>query len=176
MDSPYSNGPPQKTRASTHLEAAIQCARNGDTLGGLGAARGDGRDQRVQLVPLLLELLDEGLDGPLGEGLALPALPVAHEAVHDGQAGVGAGRRHGGHPGLLLLAGGHNRPLVLYWSCPIVDTNAFLRTLVPSCGHFSVVPFRGHFSVVPFSGHLSVVPFSGHCTRTALHSRHRAAW
>ena len=44
---------------------------------------GDCRDECVQLFPLLLELLDQRLDGSLGEGLRLAALPVAHQAVHD---------------------------------------------------------------------------------------------
>lgn len=49
---------------------------------------GDGGDERVQLVLLLLELLHQALDGTLGETLILATLPVAHEAVHDAQAGI----------------------------------------------------------------------------------------
>ena len=61
---------------------------------------GDGGDERVQLVLLLLQLLHQALDRPLGEALALAALPVAHQAVHDAQAGVAAGGRvRDGHPG-----------------------------------------------------------------------------
>lgn len=35
-----------------------------------------------------LQFFDETLDGPLGEALRLAALSVAHEAVHDAEAGV----------------------------------------------------------------------------------------
>lgn len=53
-----------------------------DTIGG------DGSDERVQLVLLLLQLLHQTLDGALSKALVLPALPVAHEAVDDAEAGI----------------------------------------------------------------------------------------
>ena len=52
-----------------YLEASIQCALYGDTLGGVGPIGGDGRDEAVQLISLLLQLLHQALNGPLGEGL-----------------------------------------------------------------------------------------------------------
>lgn len=59
---------------------------------------GDGGDERVQLVLLLLQLLHQTLDGPFGEAFVLGALPVAHEAVDDAEAGVctaaGGGAEH----------------------------------------------------------------------------------
>ena len=39
--------------------------------------RGDGRDQTVQFVSLLLQLLHQGLDGSLGERLGLTALTTS---------------------------------------------------------------------------------------------------
>lgn len=54
--------------------------------------RGDGRDERVQLIALLLQLLDQRFDGALRETLAFAALPMAHQRVHDRQAGIGRGR------------------------------------------------------------------------------------
>lgn len=80
---------------STDLQPSIQRPLDGHTLAGMHAVGCDGGDERVQLVLLLLQLLHQALDGPLGEALVLPALPVAHEAVHDAEAGViAAGRVH----------------------------------------------------------------------------------
>lgn len=50
--------------------------------------RSDGCDKGIQLIFFLLQLLDKTLNGPFCEALALPSLSVAHEAVHDAQAGV----------------------------------------------------------------------------------------
>lgn len=62
---------------------------------------GDGGDEGVQLVLLLLQFLDQALDGTLGEAFVFAALPVAHETVHDTEAGViTVGRVHG-HPAAL---------------------------------------------------------------------------
>ncbi len=58
-----------------------------DTIGG------DGSDEWVQLILLLLQLLHQALDGTLGEALILSTLPVAHEAVDDAEAGIIAARR-----------------------------------------------------------------------------------
>ena len=55
----------------------------------MDAVGGDGGDERVQLVLLLLQLLHQTLDRPLGEALVLGSLPVAHQAVDDAEAGVG---------------------------------------------------------------------------------------
>lgn len=54
----------------------------------MSAVGGDGGDEAVQLIPLLLQLLHQTLDGALGKTLALPALTMAHEAVHDAQTGI----------------------------------------------------------------------------------------
>lgn len=85
----------------SHLQTAVEGALNGHALAGMGSVRGNGRDQRVQFVALLLQLLDQRLDGPLGESLALTALPVAHQRMDNAQAGVrrcgsirGRRRRH----------------------------------------------------------------------------------
>lgn len=50
--------------------------------------RSDSRDQGIQLIFLLLQLLDETLDGSLGKAFALSSLSVAHQAVHNAQAGI----------------------------------------------------------------------------------------
>ena len=90
---------------SGHLKSSVQGPGDGDTFGRLGSTGGDGGYQRVQLVSLLLQLLYQGLYGALAEGFALSALPgvslklgeremrtghlpVTHQTVHDGEAGV----------------------------------------------------------------------------------------
>lgn len=79
----------------TDLQPSVQRSLDGDTLAGMDPVGGDGGDEGVQLVLLLLQLLHQALDGPLGEALVLSALPVAHEAVDDAEAGViAAGRVH----------------------------------------------------------------------------------
>jgi len=80
-----------------HLQPPIQRPGDGDALGGLSSARGDGGYQTVQLISLLLQLLDEGLYCSLAECFALSALSVAHQTVHDGEASVGRGRSVGRH-------------------------------------------------------------------------------
>lgn len=74
----------------------------------MGPIGGDGCDEGVELVFFLLQLFHQALDGPLGKRLALTALSVTHQAVHDAQAGVIAGRRVGdGHldvPSLTALS------------------------------------------------------------------------
>lgn len=69
----------------------------------MSAVGGDGGDERIQLVFLLLQFLHQTLDGPLGERLALAALSVTHQTVHDAQTGVvtGGGVRDG-HPALVM--------------------------------------------------------------------------
>lgn len=57
----------------------------------MGPVGGDGRDEGVELVFFLLQLFHQALDGSLGERLALAALSVTHQAVHDAQTGVIAG-------------------------------------------------------------------------------------
>lgn len=75
-----------------------------DTIGG------NGSDERVQLVLLLLQLFYQALDGTLGKALVLSALPMAHEAVDDAEAGIIAARRVHRHD---AVATGHNKKLVL---------------------------------------------------------------
>lgn len=71
-----------------HLQATIQSSLYGHTLAGMSAICGDGRDEGIQLVLLLFQLLYQTLNGSLGEALALASLSVAHEAVHNAQAGI----------------------------------------------------------------------------------------
>ena len=73
----------------TNLQPPVQRLGNGHAASVGRAVRRDGRDERVQLVPLLLELLDQALDGRAGEALRLAALTVVHQTVDDGRAGVG---------------------------------------------------------------------------------------
>lgn len=69
----------------------------------MSAVGGDGGDERIQLVFLLLQFLHQTLDGPFGERLALAALPVTHQTVHDAQTGVVTGGRVcDGHPALVI--------------------------------------------------------------------------
>ena len=57
-----------------HLETSVQGPLNGDALRGVGAVRGDRRDERVQLISLLLQLLHQGLDGSLAKWFGLASL------------------------------------------------------------------------------------------------------
>ena len=68
----------------------------------MGSTGGDGRDEAVQLVAFLLQLLHQTLDGTFGEALTLAALPVTHQAVHDAQTCV-VGRRGLRHDGSASL-------------------------------------------------------------------------
>lgn len=77
----------------TDLQPSVQRPLDGDTLARVDAVGGDGGDERVQLILLLLQLLHQALDRPLGEAFILTALSVAHEAVDDTEAGVIAARR-----------------------------------------------------------------------------------
>lgn len=88
---------------SGHLQTSIKCPLNGHTLAGMSPVGGDGCDEGVKLVFLLFQLFHQALDGPLGKRLALTTLPVTHQAVHDAQAGIVAGRCVGdGHLDFLL--------------------------------------------------------------------------
>lgn len=73
----------------SNLEPPVQGSLYGNTFGGMGPGCGNSRDKRIQFISFLFEFLDEGFDGPFAESLTLPSLPVTHEAVHDGEAGVG---------------------------------------------------------------------------------------
>lgn len=89
---------------TSYLQPSIQRPLNGHTLAGMGSIGGNGRDEGVELVFFLLEFLHQALDGPLCERLALAALPVTHQAVHDAQTGVVARRCVGdGHGDFLCL-------------------------------------------------------------------------
>lgn len=111
----------------SHLQAPVQCALDGHTLAGVCSVGGNRGDERVQLILLLLQLLHQTLDRPLGEGLALPTLAVTHEAVDDAQArvvtGGGAGDRH--------TAPGHTQKAVPR------QTHRLLRCSVTHHGHGS---------------------------------------
>lgn len=82
----------------SHLQSSIQRPLNGHTLAGMSAVGGDSCDEGVKLVFFFLQFLHQALDGPLGKCLTFSPLSVAHEAVHNAQAGIVAGRRVGdGH-------------------------------------------------------------------------------
>lgn len=86
-----------------HLQPPIKRPLNGHTFAGMGPVGGNSCYKRVQLVFFLLQLFHQAFYGPLGEGLALTTLSVAHQAVHNAQAGIVAGRRVGdGHFGFYL--------------------------------------------------------------------------
>lgn len=76
----------------THLQPPVQRPLDGHTLAGMDAVGGDGSDEGVQLVLLLLQLLHQALDGSFGEAFVFAPLPVTHEAVDDAEAGVVAAR------------------------------------------------------------------------------------
>lgn len=78
--------------ASPYLQPSIKCPLNGHTLAGMGSIGGDSCDEGVKLVFFLFQLFHQTLDGPFGERLALTTLPVTHQAVHNAQAGIVAGR------------------------------------------------------------------------------------
>lgn len=72
----------------------------------MGPISRDSGDERVKLIFFLLQLFHQAFNGPLGKRLALAPLPVTHQAVHDAQASIVAGRRvcdgHLDFPRLLL--------------------------------------------------------------------------
>jgi hypothetical protein len=96
-----------------NLEATVESPLYGDALRRVGPVRRDCRDERVQLISLLLQLLHQRLDCPLAKCFRLASLSVAHETVHDGEAGIGRGGGAAphllgpGHPGRM---GGHLHP------------------------------------------------------------------
>ena len=51
----------------SHLEAAVESPLYGDALRRVGPVRRDGRDESVQLIPLLLQLLYQRLNCPLAK-------------------------------------------------------------------------------------------------------------
>lgn len=71
-----------------HLQSTVQSALDSDAFAVVRPVGRDGRDQRVQLIALLLQLLHQRLDGSLGKALALPALSVAHQRVDNAETGV----------------------------------------------------------------------------------------
>ena len=76
----------------THLQSSIESPLYRDAFGGVGAVCRNSRDETIQLVPFLLEFLDETLDCALRERLALAALAVTHQTMHDAQARIGRRR------------------------------------------------------------------------------------
>ena len=87
----------QATQFESYLQPSVQRPLDGDTLAGMDAVGGDGGDERVQLVLLLLQFLHQTLDGAFGEAFVFRSLPVAHQAVDDAEAGVIAAWRVHGH-------------------------------------------------------------------------------
>lgn len=71
-----------------HLQATVQRSLYCHTLAGMSPVGCDGSYEGIQLVFLLFQLLNQTLNGSLGETLTLASLSVAHEAVHNAQAGV----------------------------------------------------------------------------------------
>ena len=57
-----------------HLETSVQGPLDGDALRRVGSVRGDCRDERVQLISLLLQLLHQGLDCSLAKWFGLASL------------------------------------------------------------------------------------------------------
>ncbi len=82
----------------------------------MSAVGGDGGDERIQLVFLLLQFLHQTLNGPFGERLALAALPVTHQTVHNAQTGVVTGGR---------VCDGHPRWLSASERLPCAVSNSF---------------------------------------------------
>lgn len=78
----------RETLSTGNLQPPVQRALDGDAFAGVNAVGGDGSDERVQLVLLLLQLLHQTLDGSLGEALILPPLTMAHQTVNNAQAGI----------------------------------------------------------------------------------------
>lgn len=89
---------------------------------------GDGGNEGVQLVLLLLQFLDQALDGTLGEAFVFAALPVAHETVHDTEAGViTVGRVHG-HPAALTdgkTEQQHQYTILLHTTCSMLTHSQY---------------------------------------------------
>lgn len=81
-----------RNRRVSYLQTPVKRSLNGHALAGMGSVGGDGSDEGVELVFLLLQLFHQALDGAFGKGFALASLPVAHQAVHNAQARVVAGR------------------------------------------------------------------------------------
>lgn len=69
----------RKALTTGHLKPAVERPLNSNTFGRMGAVSGYSSDERIQFVSLLLQLLDERLDGSLGEALTLSSLSVAHK-------------------------------------------------------------------------------------------------
>jgi len=76
----------------SYLQSSIESPLNGHTLAGMGPVGGDSSDEGVKLILFLLQFLHQALNGPLGKRLALTTLSVTHQAVHNAQAGIIAGR------------------------------------------------------------------------------------
>lgn len=88
---------------SSHLQTSIKCPLNGHTLAGMSPVGSDCCDEGVELVFLLFQLFHQALNGSLGKRLALTSLSVTHQAVHNAQAGIVAGRCVGnGHLDFFL--------------------------------------------------------------------------
>lgn len=85
---PASAGGKHLDCSGTDLQPPIQRSLYRDTLAGVSSVCGYGRDQRIQLILFLLQLLHQALDGALGEGFALSALAVAHQAVNNAQTSI----------------------------------------------------------------------------------------
>lgn len=69
----------------------------------MSSVGGDGGDERIKLVLLLLQFLHQTLNGSFSKRLTFAALPVTHQTVHDAQTGVVTGGRVcDGHPALVI--------------------------------------------------------------------------
>ncbi len=59
-----------------------------ETLARMSSICSDGRYERIQLIFLLLQLLDKTLNRSFSKAFALSSLSVAHQAMHNAQAGI----------------------------------------------------------------------------------------
>lgn len=95
----------RETFPPCHLQSSVQCSLNGDALAWMDTICGDGSDERVQLILLLLQLLHKAFNGSLGKALILSTLPVAHEAMDDAEASIiAAGRVYRHDAGIKLVS------------------------------------------------------------------------
>lgn len=78
----------RKTFSTRHLQPPVQSPLYGYTLAWVDTVGGDGSNERVQLIFLLLEFLDQALNSTFGKALVFTSLPVAHQAVHNTQTGI----------------------------------------------------------------------------------------
>ena len=80
-----------------YLQSAIQRSLDCYTFCWVCSAGGDGCNKTVQFITLLFQFFHQALDGPLGKGLALATLTMAHQAVNNAEARIRRGWCLGWH-------------------------------------------------------------------------------